>query len=162
MDQDNHPKISSIRAEYSKQSSSFGKGEVITEASVNCSQLSYHIFTGNPSSRATLQPQDGHCPDYSGIIINITIIPCSRGFELQDDECVCDKRLTKVSSCIACNANASTVRVRLAWLMYDDEYVRVHSNCPLDYCLGNTSNYISIADPDEQCAKNHHGILCGA
>ena len=166
VDQDDHPKASFIRAYFSELSLNFGKGEVITETSTNCSQLSYHIFTTNSSSTATLvlQPQDGHCKcsSYSDIIINIAVIPCSRGLELEDDKCICDKRLTNISSNMVCDIDAGTIEVGSAWLSYDNEYVRVHSNCPLDYCQGNTSKYISIADPDEQCANNRSKILCGA
>ena len=167
VDQDNHPKASYIRAVYSELLIKIGKGDVIKETGVFCSQLSYHIFAGDSAITTTLVLQpDSYCAcsDYTGIKIDVTLKPCSRGFELDTDEekCVCDKRLTEVSSSIVCDIDTNSILAGSMWLSYNDkEYVRVHANCPLNYCRGSASDSISIEYPDEQCASNHRGILCG-
>ena len=37
----------------------------------------------------------------------------------------------------------------------------MHRDCPLGYCQGE-SDTISLAHPDEQCANNRSGVICGA
>ena len=39
--------------------------------------------------------------------------------------------------------------------------VIVHENCPFDYCKPESFD-LDLEDPDEQCAFNRSGILCGA
>ena len=41
--------------------------------------------------------------------------------------------------------------------------VIIHDHCPLDYCLspGNNSLSLNLESPDDQCAFNRSGVLCG-
>ena len=39
--------------------------------------------------------------------------------------------------------------------------VLIHKHCPFDYCKADSFN-LNLEDPDEQCAFNCSGILCGA
>ena len=39
----------------------------------------------------------------------------------------------------------------------------IHDNCPYDYCqVDNNSQAFKLEFPDDQCAFNRSGILCGA
>ena len=75
---------------------------------------------------------------------------------------VCERRLVNRFNITVCDIdNHSIVRSGSIWLRYDEEYLRVHTNCPLDYCQ-DTSEHISLTHPDEQCASNRTGVTCGA
>ncbi len=165
VDQDNNPKASLIRASYGKISDQLGKGEGIKETGSECRNLSYHVFTTNSSAVLTLQP-DGYCErsDFSIITVHIDVVPCSKGFELNGDKCECDKRLTDFFSITACDIDTHSIVQREGsniWLIYGEELLEVHLYCPLDHCRS-TFDPISVEFPDEQCANNRSGVVCGA
>ena len=164
VDQDNNPKASYIRAGYTETSAEFGKGKGRRETGNNCSKLSYHIFTRNPSATLVLQPE-GVCESssFSSVTVYIEIKSCPSGFEQKEDRCECDKRLSNHFKDIVCDINADTITTKESntWLRYDENYLKVQANCPLDYCKA-TSDNISLENPDEQCANNRSGVMCGS
>ena len=164
IDQDNHSLVSFIRASYNSESTAvLGKAETrIKTSNCACSKLSYHFFSKNTSATLLLQPE-GYCKysSFSTVAINITLIPCNRGFEQEDDRCICDKRLSKYSNGnLVCDIDADSIfRKGSLWLRYDDSYLKVHAKCPLNYCT--KSDTINIEHPDDQCANNRSGVICG-
>ena len=160
VDQDNNPKASYIRAGYNETTAELGKGEGRRETGNNCSKLSYHIFTRNHSATLILR-QEGICEssNFSSVTVYIKVKSCPRGFEQNDDQCECDKRLSKG---IVCDINADTITTKgsTTWLRYDEHYLKVQGNCPLDYCQATSD--ISLENPDEQCANNRSGVICGS
>ena len=164
VDQDQNQKKSYIRAGYNETTAELGKGEGRRETGKNCSELSYHIFTRNPSATLILQPE-GSCAssNFSSITVHIKVKSCPHGFEQNDDQCECDKRLSNRFKGIVCDINADTITTKesTTWLRYDKNYLKMQFNCPLDYCQA-TSDIISLEFPDEQCANNRSGVTCGA
>ena len=165
VDQDNNSKASFIRAGYSQSASVLGEGEEREETGTKCSKLLYHVFVSNNiSATLSLQPE-GYCElsNFSKITVHINIVPCIRGFEDYGNRCDCDKRLqTNHFNVTGCDINMDSIRRKGSiWLRYDEHYLKVHGNCPLDYC-NMTSDTISLAHPDEQCANHHSGVICGA
>ena len=78
-----------------------------------------------------------------------------------EDRCVCDSRMTNVSSSFVCDIETDLVQgMQSVRLSYDDQYLRVHRKCPLDYC-DDTSDRITFASPDEQCANHRGGVMWG-
>ena len=163
VDQDNNPKASYIRAGYNETTAELGKGEGRRETGSNCSALSYHIFTRNNLATLILQPE-GICEssNFSSVTVYIKVKSCPRGFEQIDDQCECDKRLSNRFRGIVCDINADTITTKesTTWLRYDEHYLKVQGNCPLDYCQDTSGN--SLENPDEQCANNRSGVICGA
>ena len=170
VDQAENPIPSIISASYSETlSAQLKQGERSQETIGRCTELKYHIFTQRFTEAATLvlEPSENPCgrSQLSLFSIHIAIEPCSIGFEQEGNTCVCDKRLTKhfgISSS-SCSVDDQTVEWQgPIWLRYDEKYLMVHVNCPLDYCqvAGDTS--ISFSFPDDQCANNRSGVLCGA
>ena len=162
VDQDRNPKGSSIIAHFRDADAKLGEGEEMKETGNNCTKLSYHIITDSPSATLSLQPVE-HCYNsrLSGIAIFITLLPCPRGFEAHEGRCKCDRRLTDFFKNPVCDIDTETVgRIGSIWLRYYEDYLKVHSHCPLDYC--NMLDSISILHPDEQCANHRSGVLCGA
>ena len=170
VDQAENPIPSIISARYSETlSAQLKQGERSQETIGRCTELKYHIFIQRFTETATLvlEPSENPCgrSQLSLFSIHIAIQPCSIGFEQEGNTCVCDKRLTKhfgISSS-SCSVDDQTVkRQGPIWLRYDEKYLMVHVNCPLDYCqvAGDTS--ISFSFSDDQCANNRNGVLCGA
>ena len=164
VDQDNNPKASYIRAGYNETTAELGKGEGRRETGKNCSKLLYHIFTRNHSATLILQPE-GICmsSNFSSVTVYIEVKSCPRGFELNDYQCECDKRLSNRFKGIVCDINADTIATKEStiWLRYDENYLKVQASCPLDYCQA-TSDNISLENPDEQCANDRSGVICGS
>ena len=165
VDQDSNPKASYISASYNDTTAELGQGESRRKTSSNCSNLSYHIFTQENSATLTLH-LEGYCSHsiFSVITIHIQVKQCPLGFEEDGDHCVCDNRLANHFSDVVCNIDTESVYGRESlWLRYDEEYLKVHADCPVDYCQPTSdTNTISIEYPDKQCAYNHSGVLCGA
>ena len=165
VDQDKNPKESYIRAGYSETTTELGKGEERRKTGNNCSKLSYHFFTRKTSATLILRPE-GSCESstFSSVFVYIKVKSCPRGFEQNEDTCGCDKRLSNRFKGIDCDINADTIaktKESTSWLRYDENYLKVQGNCPLDYCNA-TSDNISLGSPDEQCANNRGGVICGS
>ena len=162
VDQDRNPKQSAIRAEYAEPDAELSKGEVRQQTSTICEQVHYHIFTQVSSSvNLILQPDDFRDrSNLSSVTVTITIVSCTRGLEQDDDRCVCERRLRKYFHKEDCNVGDDTIQTRQSlWLRYDTQHLKVHTNCPLDYCQ--LSDTISLSHPDQQCSNNHSGVICG-
>ena len=170
VDQDGKPKPSILRASYSRYAAELGEGEDRKEISENCSTLSYHVLTQkthNTSVNLVIQPE-GVCEhsEDSTISFLISIKPCGRGFQKGDKRCVCDQRLTKrLGDSITCDVDTESLQVKdsSVWLSYDDTFLKLNLNCPPDYCKNPGENFVNIsfAFPDEQCANNRGGVICG-
>ena len=164
VDQDNKPKVSYIRAGYNEITAGLGKGEGRRETGKNCSKLNYHIFTRYHSATLVLQPESSCASsNFSSITVHIEVKSCPRGFEQNDDQCECDKRLSNHFKGIVCDINTDTITTKesTTWIGYDENYLKVQANCPLDNCEA-TSDNISLENPDEQCANNRSGVTCGS
>ena len=96
--------------------------------------------------------------------INIEMLSCPLGFEYHNTSmmCTCDSKLVEYG--INCNIDSQTVwRKSSFWITAVEESgeVIVHPYCPFDYCKPKSID-LDLEDPDEQCAFNRSGILCGA
>ena len=98
---------------------------------------------------------------WKNLIVTINVGSCPLGFQLQHKRCDCDNRLLKTSLNIECSiSNEVIILTDSGWLSYEGGLLRIHFDCPLDYCL-QTKKYISPLQSDTQCAYNHDGVLCG-
>ena len=104
----------------------------------------------------------------SSVEINIEKIDCPLGFQTSNKtgSCECMEIKQKASSyslniIILCDAAKNKItRKGDAWIGNISDCVIVHTPCPFDYCKLTQTN-ISFADPDQQCALNRMGVLCG-
>ena len=163
VDQDENPGLSIIRAFYVEPLAELDVGEWRNTANRRCTNLSYHIFTIESSATLVLQLLD-KCQDspLSTITVHIQLTTCSRGFELINDRCTCDRRLAQYFD--VCNIDTRSVKRKgPTWLRYDQHHFKLSTNCPLDYCTCQVSSpTISLLSPDQQCANHRSGVLCGA
>ena len=169
LDQDGNPVSSIITASFRETlSAELRQGERSREIFTgNCSNLSYHVFATESTSKVALLLESLENPclqsrsESSAVTIDVTLTPCSRGFEQQGMSCVCDSRLSEHFNISHCDIDTQSVhRQGHVWLRYDEMYLQVHPNCPLDYCQV-TQRDISLTDPDDQCANGRTGVLCG-
>ncbi len=103
----------------------------------------------------------------AAIVINVTILPCPRGFNISEDNvCTCDPQLTNfVGDCITENNSGLLYRNGDTWIGPNDsennsDSILVHSFCPFDYCYSSSVG-VDLNNPDSQCALDHSGVLCG-
>ena len=162
LDQDGNPVAGVVRARYEEIDAQLDKGEVKRQLlGGNYTDTSYHIFTNKSRANLVLWPE-GVCSEskLSTIKINISVVPCMRGFEQNYDRCICDRRLKQLNV-TSCHIDARTISKKGdLWLTIDEDYLRAHRNCPLDYCQF-TADSINLEIPDGQCANIRSGILCG-
>ena len=114
-------------------------------------------------------------PDYyllfQQLSVNVKIKHCPLGFKLSntDGNCVCRQSLVSIG--LQCHLDGYRIsRKGQQWVGVTEyhtangEYpgIIAHPHCPFDYCrTDNDSLFVRLEDPDEQCAFNRSGILCG-
>ena len=155
-----------------------------------CTTLNYAILTNNKEERLrmTIWSSIGNTKSIFGsqtfnmyqytlgfqfkqLSIGLKLKDCPLAFSLDEVEqnCVCLKRLKSLGFC--CNSVSYEIcRNRQQWIGRVYEHISVneslgmiaHQYCPFDYCRNDyESLLIRLEYPDEQCAFNHSGILCG-
>ena len=98
-------------------------------------------------------------------VINATLLSCPFGFELTGTPptCDCAAPLRQVAG-ISCDIDTTLIHHPPSmWIgrYTTDDVILVHRNCPFDYCKPRKTS-VHLSNPDEQCASNRAGILCGA
>ena len=99
------------------------------------------------------------------LYIHIQLNPCRLGFMLCNSSCTCLHQIQKHG--INCSIDTQTIyRQSPKWINAtltngSQDGVLVHEHCPFDYCKLESFD-LDLEDPDEQCAFNRSGILCGA
>ena len=162
---------------YHSSSHFFGDLQASQSAGKSCTLMKYTIFSSNKLENITLTvdqpaPSSLKSPFLDLFIpptLSITMLPCPPGFNLTGNPPQCNCALSLLKQNITCNITDQTIHRRAAmWIGYhykapntsDGDGVIIHNHCPFDYCKQEDLN-LSLSDPDEQCAFNHHGILCG-
>ena len=100
----------------------------------------------------------------SNIIIEIDILDCPPGFMLSDrGKCICSHELTNTFTDTLCDLENQLISTQGGvWMKYNSKQscIIAHSSCPFDYCTLSEVTF-DITEPDEQCAFNRSGLLCG-
>ena len=97
---------------------------------------------------------------------NITFITptpssCPVGFKNESGKCVCSSFLHD-HGIKNCNVTNKTVdRQESVWVAAQNKNVLISYHCSPDHCDQNVTE-VSLDSPDEQCAFNRTGIICGA
>ncbi len=93
--------------------------------------------------------------------LNIKI--CPKGFELFENQCVCNRLLADIIGTITTDVSTNTfTREGNVWFGFDNDTdaLLVDPNCPFDYCR-KTSISFPIHNSNDQCNLNRSGIVCG-
>ncbi|XP_064401792.1 uncharacterized protein LOC135347698 isoform X2 [Halichondria panicea] len=137
-----------------------------------CTELEYNVFSQDSSAQVELYAE-GPCINLgiSKQLIKISFLPCTCPIGLKpiqsDTECKCacdpDLLLYQITNCSEENETIKLESNNNIWIEVintTNETGYVVSNCAFDYCVKRPVN-ISLSNPDEQCAYNRSGVLCG-
>ena len=94
------------------------------------------------------------------VYINVTLYGyCPPGFKLDNGTCKCNTLLkhTGNNNCFIYNNTAYIHRSRNQWI----NSTQISEHCPFHYCKQNITQ-LNVNNPDDQCALDHTGVLCGA
>ena len=148
------------------------EGQTEQEVGNQCTELKYNVFSQDSSAQVALYAESP-CNN-SGIsrkLINISfkLCTCPIGLKpIQSDiecRCDCDPDLLpyQIKKCSKKNGTIKLENNNNIWI----EFINttngtgyVISNCTFDYCVERPVT-ISLSSPDEQCAYNRSGVLCG-
>ena len=180
-----------IHLNESKQTGrTINKNEIIQSVKRNCTALKYTIMTPNKVERLSITPRPlksslifepqvlQNYPDNLGLLfeqfsIKVYLNKCPIGFLMNKTEhkCICSPTL--ISYGFSCNLTAYVYKFPgniYRWASITKVHTRADENpgimlyhrCPYDYCRSDLfSTPIQFEYPDEQCAFNRSGILCG-
>ena len=146
--------------------------QVIQPLSYHCTNLTYNFYSPEDYEELILRSR-GSCGDSNMVqaAIQLTLLPCPHTFIQSNEDCVCEKRLQEYSAqCITDEFGKSYVvqipgtKFWMKTLYRNESYhgLILYDTCPAEYCTNIDSIAISLSNLDIQCAKNRHGILCGA
>ena len=149
------------------------EGQAEQKVGNQCTELEYNVFSQDSSAQVELYAE-GPCNNMgiSKQLINISfeLCTCPSGLQpIQSDiecKCDCDPDLQlgyQITKCFEEKETITLERNNNTWI----EVINttngtgyVVSSCTLDYCVQKPVN-ISLSNPDEQCAYNRSGVLCG-
>ena len=151
----------------------FKEGQAKQEIGNQCTELEYNVFSQDSSAQVELYAE-GPCINLgiSRQLINIYFQPCICPIGLQpiqsDIECRCDcdpdlQQRYQITNCSDENGTIKLESNNNIWIGVTNTTNGsgyVVSNCTFDYCVLKPVN-ISLSNPDEQCAYNRSGVLCG-
>ena len=91
---------------------------------------------------------------------------CPPGFTLSDTgrcDCMSALKDIEINNCSIYDSIPYITRSGNVWIkpVYNPDGILSSKYCPFEYCKHEQVN-LNINNPDEQCALNHTGILCGA
>ncbi|XP_064390051.1 uncharacterized protein LOC135337962 [Halichondria panicea] len=175
VDQVGNPMNATIRSSVVSESGvgRLKEGQAEQEVGNQCTELEYNVFSQDSSAQVELYA-NGPCINLgiSKQLINISFQICSCPIGLKpvqsDIECKCDcgldlQRRYQITNCFEENGAITLERNSNTWIAVintTNETGYVVSSCTLDYCVQKPVN-ISLSNPDEQCAYNRSGVLCG-
>ena len=134
----------------------------------NCTEISYSFELKDISTDVTLNVAIQNSISFNisaREIINVEVLPCPNGFCLSKNLCICSCEYTNeavnksIQSCNASNNSVTKQPESNLWLSGTSECTILYSSCPFDYCIGPRT--FNLNSPDEQCASNRAGNLCG-
>ncbi|XP_064389295.1 uncharacterized protein LOC135337310 isoform X1 [Halichondria panicea] len=174
VDQVGNPMNATIRSSVVSESGRdrLKEGQAKHEIGNQCTELEYNVFSQDSSAQVELYAE-GPCINLgiSKQLINISfeLCTCPIGLKpIQSDiecKCDCDPNLLQyqVTNCSEENGTIKLESNNNIWIEVinttnGSRYVV--SNCTFDYCVQKSVN-ISLSNPDEQCAYNRSGVLCG-
>ena len=167
-----------VRASFADGEGRLGTEEDVQTVGKQCTALKFTAYT---KKSLELSVQKGAVPNFRDLFpllyqeINFTVrvrswsCPLGYVFDEQLLNCQCLKQMEQLG--VKCNHETFTVlRKKQQWLSSTMEHVFgqsygviAHNHCPYDYCHtdpGSLSFHLEL--PDDQCAFNCSGILCGA
>ena len=164
-----------IRAEFRyRMEEKLPENQRIQSVGRMCTNLSYTIYFSENKERIQLQIitiERNKTPQRMYITIGRKNCTLELVFNNSTKSCVCNPILLNAG--IECDLQTLKIkRLSPFWInatfMHlppkDDSGIIIHNHCPFDYCAttDGVAQPLDLIYPDEQCAFNRSGILCGA
>ena len=128
----------------------------------NPAHFTFHAYSEKETTGILTITSDIFCEKrWSNLQIKLSIESCPFGFEKMTDRCTCDHRL-QVFRSLTCSIDENSISLEeRGWFGYDEDYLRIHSNCPLNYC--SLKKIVAMGShPHVQCDNNRGGIICSS
>ena len=151
-----------VRSDYEGAEVELGQGQC-SRYITGCEKLAFNAYSMQQNYSTLIIRGEILCSDsrWDTLKIHVKIGSCPLGFQKIEDRCECDARLNRSFDTIKCDIDTNLITINnLGWFSYDGGYLRIHKNCPLNYCSSNR-NGTCLYDPDTLCENHHSGILCG-
>ena len=140
----------------------------LQDVEIHCTTLSYTIHSSNQSETMLLTvdnkyvPQSSSLPELFQFEVFFFLNNCSIGFDFDSEKKVCIGHHLLIRQGIICNITSHTInRKSHQWINASLTGIIVHHHCLFDYCNPHDLS-VNLSTPDDQCAFNRSGILCGA
>ncbi len=175
VDQAGNPVNATIRSSVITESGvgRLKEGQAEQAVGNQCTELEYNVFSQDSSAQVELYA-DGPCINLgiSKQVFNVSFPPCTCPIGLKpiqsqiECKCDCDPILLQGYQITNCSEKNGTIKLEnniniwigVANTTNGTGYVV--SNCTFDYCVEKPVD-INLSSPDEQCAYNRSGVLCG-
>ena len=142
-------------------------------AFTNCSALTFTVASPNSSGMITLSSSPTYCC-YPRLEVSLLLCPPGFTFSDNTDRCECAFPLDEhnfncsiASRTIHCpgkvwigSTTSTLMNLQLQQIQLQLVEYFCTCTCPLDYCKPEDIE-LNLELPDEQCAFDHSGILCG-
>ena len=108
---------------------------------------------------------------FKQLSIHLKIRSCPLGYTLHKPDGICICLLSIISLGLECDIDYKIRRRKRQWVGTDELHsianehpaIVAHQYCPYDYCRSDDDSLlIRLEDPDELCAFNRTGVLCGS
>ena len=173
---------------FSDEEGSLGERQDVQSVGKQCTPLQFTVQSAMKHKLASLRPQDIGTPHFKEIVyllapqlgllfkqfnISVTLKDCPPGFLFSKSlkQCLCLPLINHHKG-IMCDFETYKIsKPKQKWLSTTFEHINtdqhygvvVHDQCPYDYCRSDTDSFsFHLEFPDEQCAFNRSGVLCGA
>ena len=146
----------------------------VQPVSTVCTNLTYIVSSTNGMAALNLEVDSSAREGaiawlYPPKVVEVLLKPCPLvlGFELSKITGRCECAHPLIDNHFTCTIqNRSIHRPGGVWIGYhsaenSSSGVLLHKHCPFDYCKHQDSD-LNLEHPDQQCAFNRSGILCGA
>ena len=135
-------------------------------------EIDFHIFVAKTAEHVSEHLNYYEYTDdrksLVSVSISVTLKSCPVGFQhnLSIGSCICLPPLLHYMDNTSCDINTQTVQrtptlwINASFIENNTQILAVHQHCPFDYCDPNKQR-VDLSYPDQQCAHNRSGILCG-
>lgn len=175
-----------VHVDFNEEEGSLGEGQDVQNVNNNCKQLKFTVYSAKRFKILNLKVEESGIPHdefishylpllkpmFQKFAINVILKGCPFGFTFNasNNACVCLESLT-VFDGVSCNYDTYKIlRTNQIWISTTFEHndslhhygIIAHKHCPYDYCRNDPSSLLfHLEFPDDQCAFNRSGILCG-
>ena len=176
-----------VTTEFSDGEGRLGDGQAIQGAGRECTALNFTIFSINKSKTLNLKVRDVEFQYLKTLrrllegtkyqfltqqfSVSVALQKCPLGFLFNSDSKTCScLQSINLHSGVQCDYSTYIIsKTKYKWISATYEHndtqhhgIIIYDQCPYDYCRTQNPLSFHLEFPDDQCAFNRSGVLCGA